>query len=145
MSLTRCLRIAAILCVMSEHSCSSNRGLSTSTLAPTSLSVCQIRSKHSLYDESVVALTATIISDGQHLILAIDPLCDDVAVAIEFSAGVADAPGVITINRAIFAGTPGTAGKHITGRFIGKLHVRDRRRPLLEVTAVDNVQVSLAE
>src|SRR5262245_10250010 len=90
-----------------------------------STTVCGLLANPRQFDRSTVKLPADVLSDGRHLTLLVDNMCQPGGISIGFGSEK-DPEDVAGLFRALFTGIPGTEiDKHIRA---GKGDVRQARR-----------------
>jgi hypothetical protein len=111
--------------------------------APQIVSVCQVLNHPSRYTYQDISLDARVLSDGQHSTLLIDEQCPKTGIPIGATEGNED-PSVTKLGQYILnVGKPGTQGKLITGRFIGRLRLpKDRRHMNFDLKSIRNLTMT---
>lgn len=105
-------------------------------------SVCAVLANPKLYLSSYVAVDAGVFADGMHGIILTDKRCPDQGLPLDFPQTKAD-KSVSDFEKATTGGgSPGTAGRLVFGKFVGKVR-RDpaRRRILYSLLSVQDLSI----
>lgn len=105
-------------------------------------SVCAVLANPKLYLSSYVAIDAGVIADGMHGIVLTDKRCPDQGLPLDFPQSKAD-KSVSDFEKATTGSdSPGTAGRLVSGKFVGKVR-RDpaRKRILYSLLSVQNLSI----
>lgn len=91
-------------------------------------SLCTLLKHRNTYRNAIVEVDGGVVSDGRHGIILTDMDCSQEGLPLDYPMSNADKSVSQFESLVSESGTPGTIGRRVTGRFIGKVLVDSKTR-----------------